>query len=182
MAKHYDHINKRIEKFIGEQKIFFVATAAAEGRINLSPKGMDSFRILDRNRIVWLNLTGSGNETAAHLHEDGRITIMFCSFAGSPMILRLYGTGKVIHPRHPDWEQHLSLFPDLAGARQILDVSVELVQTSCGMSIPLFDFRSERLELDEWARKKGKEGIKGYWKEKNEISIDGIPTRIQEGY
>ena len=182
MAKQYDHINKRIQKFIGEQKIFFVATATPESRINLSPKGMDSFRVIDQNKVYWLNLTGSGNETAAHLDADGRITIMFCSFQGAPMILRLYGKGKVINPNDQNWSEALSHFPKMAGTRQILDIDIEMVQTSCGMSIPYFEFKEERLQLDDWAKNKGEEGIKSYWKEKNEVSIDGIPTKIQEGY
>lgn len=180
--KLYDHINSRIQKFIEGQKIFFVATAAQGSRINLSPKGMDTFRVLDKKRVVWLNLTGSGNETAAHLSADGRITVMFCSFEGPPMILRIYGKGRIIHPKHEDWVEGIRLFPDLAGKRQLIDIEVESVQTSCGMSIPLFDFKSERRELDDWARKKGEEGIKEYWKEKNEKSIDGLPTGIRENF
>ncbi|MGB5322216.1 pyridoxamine 5'-phosphate oxidase family protein [Lutimonas sp.] len=180
--KLYDHITKRIEKFIAAQKIFFVATAADHGRINLSPKGMDSFRVIDKNKVLWLNLTGSGNETAAHLNVNGRITIMFCSFEGAPMILRLYGKGSVINPNDDNWADAVANFPVLAGTRQIIDIDIETVQTSCGMSIPYFDFKEERLELDNWAKQKGKEGLKDYWKEKNEVSIDGIPTKIQEGY
>lgn len=182
MAKQYDHINKRIEKFIGEQKIFFVATATPDSRINLSPKGMDTFKVMDQNRVYWLNLTGSGNETAAHLDADGRITIMFCSFEGAPMILRLYGKGKVINPNDKNWSEALSQFQPMAGTRQIFDIEIEMVQTSCGMSIPYFEFKEERLQLDDWAKNKGEEGIKAYWKEKNELSIDGLPTKIQEGY
>ena len=182
MAKYYDHINKRISKFIAVQKIFFVATATNDSRINLSPKGMDSFRVIDEKRVLWLNLTGSGNETAAHLHADGRITIMFCAFEGAPMILRLYGKGKVINPNDEQWSSVVDLFPKQAGTRQIIDITIELVQTSCGMSIPYFDFKEERLQLDDWAKGKGEEGIKAYWKEKNEQSIDGIPTKIEEGY
>jgi len=180
--KLYDHINKRIEKFITAQKIFFVATAANHGRINLSPKGMDSFRVIDKNKVHWLNLTGSGNETAAHLGVDGRITIMFCSFEGAPMILRIYGKGTVINPNDDNWSEAVGNFPVLAGTRQIIEITIDTVQTSCGMSIPHFDFKGERLELDEWAKSKGEEGIKAYWKEKNEVSIDGIPTKIEEGY
>ena len=182
MAKQYDHINARIRKFIEAQKVFFVATATAESRINLSPKGMDTFRVLDEKRAIWLNLTGSGNETAAHLEADGRITIMFCAFEGAPMILRLYGTGKVIHPGHENWEKLLGNFPDLAGKRQIIDIAIEMVQTSCGMSIPLMEFQDERRELDDWARGRGEEGIKEYWKEKNEQSIDGLPTGIEKNF
>lgn len=182
MANQSDHISKRIQKFIKKQKIFFVATATKESRINLSPKGMDSFRVLDEKKVLWLNLTGSGNETAAHLNENGRITIMFCSFEGAPNILRLYGKGTVIHPKHEDWSESIQMFPKLAGTRQIISIDIEMVQTSCGMSIPYFEFKEERLQLDQWAEKKGEDGIKDYWKEKNEISIDGIPTKIQEGY
>ena len=180
--KLYDHINQRIEKFIAAQKIFFVATATDQSRINLSPKGMDSFRVVDKNKVLWLNLTGSGNETAAHLDVDGRITIMFCAFEGAPMILRLYGKGKVINPNDEHWASAVDQFPKQAGTRQIIEIDIEMVQTSCGMSIPYFDFKEERLQLDDWAKNKGEEGIKEYWKEKNELSIDGIPTKIQEGY
>ena len=180
--KLYDHINKRIEKFIAAQKIFFVASATDQSRINLSPKGMDSFRVLNKNKVHWLNLTGSGNETAAHMSADGRITIMFCAFEGAPMILRLYGKGKVINPNDENWSEAVSNFPTLAGTRQIIEIDIEMVQTSCGMSIPYFDFKEERLQLDDWAKQKGEEGLKDYWKEKNEVSIDGIPTKIQEGY
>jgi len=182
MANQSDHISKRIQKFIANQKIFFVATAANNSRINLSPKGMDSFRVIDEKKVLWLNLTGSCNETAAHLGVDGRITIMFCAFEGAPMILRLYGTGKVINPNDKDWSASIKLFPQLAGTRQIISIDIDMVQSSCGMSIPYFDFKEERLQLDEWAEKKGTEGIKEYWKEKNEVSIDGIPTKIQDGY
>jgi hypothetical protein len=142
---------------------------------------MDTFRVLDEKRVSWLNLTGSGNETAAHLVADGRITVMFCSFEGPPMILRIYGKGTIIHPRHELWAERIPLFPDLAGKRQIVEIEVELVQTSCGMSIPYYSFKGERRELDDWAREKGEEGIKDYWKEKNEKSIDGLPTGIGAG-
>lgn len=182
MAKKYDHINKRIQKFIEQQKIFFVATATNSSHINLSPKGMDSFRVVDERTVQWLNLTGSGNETAAHLGVDGRITVMFCAFEGAPMILRLYGKGRVINPNDKDWAASIARFPKLAGTRQIIDIDLDLVMTSCGMSIPCFDFKEERRELDDWAIQKGEAGIKNYWKEKNELSIDGIPTHIQEGY
>ncbi len=178
MAKQYQEINSRIEKFINHQKIFFVATATKDSRINLSPKGMDTFRILNKKRILWLNLTGSGNETSAHIQDDGRITIMFCAFEGAPMILRLYGQGKVIHPRDLEWKELNSHFPNLAGARQIFDIDIDMVQTSCGMSIPYFDYQKERLQLDNWAKEKGEEGISDYWTEKNQESIDGLPTNI----
>ncbi len=180
MAKQYDHINDRIKKFIRAQNIFFVATASSESRINLSPKGMDTFRVINDHKVLWLNLTGSGNETAAHLDSDGRITIMFCAFEGAPMILRLYGKGKIIQPKDENWNSVNQNFPDLAGTRQIFDIEIDLVQTSCGMSVPFFDYKEERNQLNDWAVKKGEEGIKDYWIEKNEYSIDGIPTHIKD--
>ena len=178
MAKFYNKITSRIQKFIEAQKIFFVATAPNDGRINLSPKGMDSFRVIEENRVLWLSVTGSGNETAAHLLENGRITIMFCSFEGAPNILRLYGTGKEVKEGDETWDELISLFPETPGTRQIFDIHVETVQTSCGMSIPFFDYKGERRELNDWAAEKGKEGIKEYWREKNQSSIDGLPTDI----
>jgi len=178
MAKFYDKITPRLQRFIETQKIFFVATAPVEGRINLSPKGMDSFRVYDENRVLWLNVTGSGNETAAHLLENERITMMMCSFEGAPNILRLYGKGKEIKEGDANWEELIALFPETPGTRQIFDIHIESAQTSCGMSIPFFEYKGEREELNEWAAKKGKEGITEYWKEKNQTSIDGLPTHI----
>jgi hypothetical protein len=178
MAQKFDEITDHLAKFIGQQKIFFVATAAADGRINLSPKGMGTLRILGPNRVAWLNLTGSGNETAAHLLENKRMTLMFCAFEGRPLILRLYGQARTVHPRDADWNNLATLFPPIAGARQVIDLNVDLVQTSCGMGVPLFDFRGEREQLGQWAEKKGPEGIEQYWRDKNQVSIDGKPTRI----
>lgn len=178
MAKQFDSIDDRLSDFIGAQKLFFVATAGAEGRVNLSPKGMDSLRVVSPNRVVWLNLTGSGNETAAHLIENGRITLMFCAFEGPPNILRLYGRGKVIHPRDAGWSENLARFPVSPGARQIIDVEVELVQTSCGYAVPLFDYRGDRDILTKWAEKKGEAAIQQYWEDKNSLSLDGRPTHI----
>ena len=178
MSKFYTKISSRLQKFIEAQKIFFVATAPNLGRINLSPKGMDSFRVLNENRVLWLNVTGSGNETAAHLLENNRITIMFCSFEKAPNILRLYGTGKEIKEGDKEWEELISLFPETPGTRQIFDIKVESAQTSCGMSIPYFEYKGEREDLNNWAVGKGKEGIKKYWQEKNLTSIDGLPTEI----
>ncbi|MCW8826128.1 MAG: pyridoxamine 5'-phosphate oxidase family protein, partial [Gammaproteobacteria bacterium] len=132
MAQRFDEISENLQQFIEKQKIFFVATAAADGRVNLSPKGMDSLRVLDKNRVLWLNVTGSGNETAAHLLENSRMTLMFCAFEDKPLILRLYGEARAIHSGDDDWQQNLSLFAPLPGARQIYELSVDLVQTSCG--------------------------------------------------
>lgn len=180
MGKRLDQIRPDHQEFIEKQKVFFVATAMPSGRVNLSPKGMDSFRVLGPNRVMWLNLTGSGNETAAHLRESDRITVMFCAFEGKPLILRLYGHAQVYHINDPQWEKYASLFPEMTGARQLVDIEVDLVQTSCGMSIPLMDFVEERSMLDTWADKKGIEGIREYWQEKNTVSLDGHPTGIPQ--
>lgn len=178
MAKIYPSLTKRLQTFIENQKIFFVATAPEEGRINLSPKGMDSIRVLDSNRIAWLNVTGSGNETAAHLLENPRITLMFCAFEGAPNILRIYGKAKAIYPKDEQWEKLEPLFPKIPGARQIFDIEIESAQTSCGMSIPFYEYVGEREQLIDWANEKGEEGIKTYWKERNTTSIDGNPTGL----
>lgn len=178
MAKFYTKLTSRLKDFIANQKIFFVATAPNKGRINLSPKGMDSFRVLNENKVAWLNVTGSGNETAAHLLENKRITIMFCSFEGAPNILRLYGKGKEIKETDTSWKDYIHLFPETPGTRQIFIITIDSAQTSCGMSIPFFDYKGERNELNDWAAAKGKEGIQHYWEEKNQTSIDGLPTYI----
>jgi hypothetical protein len=178
MAQRYTEISDKQTGFIQQQKIFFVATAACDGRINLSPKGMDTLRVLGSNRVVWLNLTGSGNETAAHLLECDRMTIMFCAFEGEPVILSLYGHARVFHPRDSAWSELIGLFPLQAGARQVIDFSIDLVQTSCGMAVPFFEFKDEREQLKQWAERKGDDGIKQYWKLKNQESLDGKPTKI----
>jgi len=178
MSQKYTEISDKIKIFIEQQKIFFVSTAPADGRINLSPKGMDSLRVLGQNRVAWLNVTGSGNETAAHVQENGRMTLMFTAFEGNPLILRLYGSAKAIHKKDPEWEELSQHFPVLPGARQIFDLSIEMAQTSCGMSVPLYDYVEEREMLNQWASKKGDEGIKEYWQEKNQRSIDGKETHI----
>ena len=178
MAKLYKHISPKLQEFIEDQKIFFVATATADSRINLSPKGMDSLRVLDPNRIAWLNVTGSGNETAAHVQENPRMTLMFTAFEDNPIILRLYGTARAIHKDDPEWELLFPLFTPLPGARQIFDLTVNLVQTSCGMAVPIYDYVGEREQLNAWATKKGAEGVEAYWKETNHTSLDGKPTRF----
>ncbi|WBX73737.1 pyridoxamine 5'-phosphate oxidase family protein [Tenacibaculum pacificus] len=179
MGKLNDKITSRVQKFIEAQKVFFVATAPKNGRINLSPKGMDSFRVLSPNRVTWLSVTGSGNETSAHLLVDNRITIMFCAFEGAPNILRLYGTAKEILPKDAEWNELISLFPKLAGTRQIFDVTVETTQNSCGMSIPFYEYKEERNELSNWADEIGQSGIKDYWNKKNKVSIDGLKTKLK---
>ena len=178
MGKKFSRLEPGHQTFIIGQKVFFVATATPEGRINLSPKGIDTLRVMDENRVLWLNLTGSGNETAAHLLEDGRMTLMFCAFEGSPMILRLYGEARIIHPWQAEWESLAKEFPSLPGARQIIDMKVDLVHSSCGMGVPLFDYIGERDLLLNWAEKKGEDGVRAYQIKKNSLSLDGKPTGI----
>jgi len=178
MATQYPEISDNIKNFILKQKIFFVATATTDSHINLSPKGMDSLKVINNNRVAWLNVTGSGNETAAHVQDSPRMTIMFTAFEGSPMILRLYGDARVIHPGDSDWDELYSRFNPLPGARQIFDLKVDLVQTSCGMGVPYFDYVEDRELLNDWAIKRGEDKIKQYWLEKNQLSIDGIETHI----
>jgi hypothetical protein len=178
MGKKLSALTDTLIEFIDKQPLFFVATAAADGRVNLSPKGLDSLRVIDDRRLLWLNLTGSGNETAAHVRENPRMTLMFCAFEGSPLILRVYGTARVIHRHDAGWDAAFALFEPIPGARQIFDLSVDLVHTSCGMGVPLLNYAGQRNQLEEWARKKGEDGIEAYWKEKNRISLDGKPTGI----
>lgn len=178
MGKKLPELTSELSQFIQEQKIFFVGTAATEGSVNVSPKGMDSLRVLSPNKVVWLNLTGSGNETAAHLLKNNRMTLMFCSFEGKPLILRLYGTANIYHPRDKEFQSSINLFSEIAGARQIIEMEVDLVQTSCGFAVPFMDFKEERSTLKTWAKKQGTDRIEDYWKEKNTKSIDGFETKI----
>jgi hypothetical protein len=180
MGQKLTEITDKLVEFIENQKIFFVGTATADSKVNISPKGMDSLRVLGKNRVIWLNVTGSGNETAAHVQEHPRMTIMFAAFDGTPLILRLYGVAKVIHKNDPQWSELFPLFTPLPGARQIFDLKVELVQTSCGMAVPLFDQLGDRELLKDWASKKGDAGLQDYWSEKNQLSLDGKPTNIVE--
>lgn len=173
-------ISPDIKEFIEQQKVFFVGTAAQEGTVNVSPKGTDSFRVIDAHKIVWLNLTGSGNETAAHLLKNDRMTILFCAFEGKPLILRLYGKAVIFHPRDEAFHTYSKLFPAHVGARQIIEMQVELVQTSCGFGVPLMEYKEERSLLTLWAEKQGAEKIEAYWKAKNTQSIDGFETNIME--
>jgi hypothetical protein len=177
MAKFYPRLDDGLQKFIGEQKMFFTATAPAAGRINLSPKGMDTFRCLDGGRrVAYLDLTGSGNETAAHLSENGRMTVMFCSFSEQPLILRIYGRGRVVRPGDGEWARLRPHFPALPGERQIVLLEVESAQTSCGFAVPVYELKEERRRLVEWGLSKGEEGLRDYRREKNRVSIDGRPV------
>ncbi len=178
MGKRYPSLQPDQIAFIGEQHLYFVASAAPGSRVNLSPKGMDSLRILSPARLVWLNLTGSGNETAAHLAVDPRITLMWCSFTTRPLILRAYGSARAIHRNDPDWPALGAHLPDQPGARQIFDVSIDLVQSSCGFAVPFMDYREDRPVLKTWAEEKGADGLHTYWDTRNSVSIDGLPTGI----
>ena len=165
-------------EFIRAQKIYFTGTATADSRINVSPKGMDSLRVLDPERIAWLNVTGSGNETSAHVQADARMTVMFCAFEGPPMILRLYGRARVIHLNDPEWAAFYAQFKPLPGARQIFELAITHVQRSCGMGVPLMEYQGERGAIEAWAERKGDAGLQEYWALKNQTSIDGLPTGI----
>jgi hypothetical protein len=178
MGEKYERLSERLIEFIEKQQLYFVGTATARSRVNISPKGMDSLRVLDEKRVIWLNLTGSSNESSAHVQENPRMTIMFAAFEGRPMILRLYGQARVVHQNDPDWSDLYSHFPPLPGARQIFDLSIELVQTSCGMAVPLFEYAEDRRQLSNWANKKGESRIREYWEAKNQLSLDGQPTHI----
>jgi hypothetical protein len=178
MADRFDALTEAHQEFIAAQKIFFVGTAARDGRVNVSPKGQDSLQVLGPREILWLNLTGSGNETAAHLLDSNRITLMWCAFEGPPLILRVYGTAQTVHPRDPGWAECARRIPTLPGARQYFRIAVDLVQTSCGYAVPLLDYREERTALTRWAEKRGDAGIAEYWAEKNQLSLDGAPTGI----
>lgn len=178
MAKFYDHLEPQQIEFIETQKVFFTGTAAQDGRVNVSPKGCDSIRVLSPNKIAWLNLTGSGNETAAHLRLVNRITLMFCAFEGKPLILRVYGSAKTIHQQDPEWSDYMAHFKELPGSRNIFVVDIDSVQTSCGFAVPYMDYKEDREILNDWAAKKSDDEIKAYWTEKNTQSIDGHPTGI----
>lgn len=179
MAKLYAQLEPLLRDMIARQKLFFTATAPDCGRVNVSPKGADTLRILDDRTVAYLDLTGSGNETAAHVRENARLTLMFCSFEEKPLILRLYGRGEVISRTHADWESLLSLFPThLPGIRQIIRLHIESAQTSCGYAVPLFEYQGERETYFRWANNKGEDGVDAYQSEKNRKSIDGLPTGL----
>ncbi|GAA4004584.1 pyridoxamine 5'-phosphate oxidase family protein [Deinococcus rubellus] len=180
MAKRLSAISPQLQAFIEQQLVFFVGTAAPDGRVNISPKGLDSLRVLGPNEVAWLSVTGSGNETAAHLHQSPRMTLMFCAFTGAPLILRLYGQARMVQPGDAGWAHAAALFPALPGARQVYLLDIDLVQTSCGMAVPLMDFQAERSELNTWTAAKSPDALHAYQLEKNALSIDGFPTGLPE--
>jgi hypothetical protein len=173
-------LNPTLTSFIERQPVFFVATADVTGRVNVSPKGMDTLRVQSPTSIRWLNLSGSGNETAAHVRATGRMTLMFCAFEGPAMILRTYGLARVLHPRDVEWDEAIQAFPDMAGSRQIFDLQIDLVQTSCGTGVPLMKFEKSRGEdeLLPYYDELGSDGVKDYWARKNTVTIDDRPTGI----
>lgn len=184
MAKDFSSINQHHRDFIARQHMFFTASAAAGTRINLSPRSTDMLRVIGDNCVVYLDRTGSGNETAAHILADGRLTIMFCAVEGPPQILRLYGRGRVIRRGGGEYGKLLATeFGDTEplGARQMIRLDFDLVKTSCGYGVPLFDYQEERETMDKWALAKGEDGIEAYWREKNVVSMDGLPTGMGEG-
>ncbi len=179
MGSVTDRIEDRHRTFVRGQKLFFVATAPSgpHGHVNLSPKGLDSFRLLDAQRIAWLDFVGSGAETLAHLRENGRVCVMFCAFDGAPGILRLHGQGRVVEPQDAEFAALRAVFPAEPGAavRAILCATVHRVAESCGYGVPQFDFRGERDQMANWCRRKGVDGVREYQRQKNARSLDGLP-------
>ncbi|MEM9954888.1 MAG: pyridoxamine 5'-phosphate oxidase family protein [Chloroflexota bacterium] len=184
MAKQFENITPEFQQWIEQQHLFFVASAplSAEGHVNLSPKGHDCLRILDDKTVAYLDMTGSGNETSAHIAENGRITLMWCAFEGAPRILRLYGRGEVVLPESERWQDLYPLFDPLEGARQIIVNHVDIVQTSCGYAVPFMDYKEERLTLKKYAENKGEDGMHAYRQEKNMQSLDGLRTPLADYY
>jgi hypothetical protein len=182
MAKIHPMITEELKAFISRQHIFFVGSAplSGEGHVNLSPKGLDSFRVLSPNQVAYLDIISSGNETSAHLLENGRITFMFCAFDGPPNILRLYGKGRSVLPGQPDWQEmaaHFTLYPS---TRQIIVADISRVQTSCGYGVPLYDYSGERDLHFKWAKALGPAGLEQYKQENSMVSLDGLPTALGE--
>jgi len=177
MGRILDHIDDATVRWIEAQHVFFVGTAPSDrGRVNLSPKGLDSFRVIDPKQVAYLDLTGSGAETIAHVRDNGRITFMFCAFEGPPRILRLYGSGAVHQPGDKRFGELSPLFPERRGVRSIITTTIERMQDSCGYSVPTMEFTGDRTRLDAWVEKRSDADIAAYWAEKNATSIDGLPA------
>lgn len=177
MGRSFESITDAMREFIEEQPMFFVATAPSEGgRVNVSPKGYDSFRVLDSNRVCYLDLTGSGAETIAHLRDNGRITFMFCAFVGKPNVVRLYGSGRYVRPADSEFEELVAGFPNRSGCRAIVIVDIDRTSTSCGYSVPFMDFVEDRQRLEDSLSAKSNDELDGYRANKNTTSIDGLPA------
>ena len=176
MGKIHESITPQLSKWVEKQKLFFVSTAplSGDGLVNNSPKGLDSFRILDEHTVAYIDLVGSGVETIAHLKENGRITIMFCAFEGPPKILRFYGKGEVLERGTPDFAAMQHLFPGYMNARSIIKINVQRIQDACGYAVPILEFKQERDVLDKWAENKGTDGLEKYIRENNAESLDGL--------
>jgi hypothetical protein len=183
MGSAYLELDEDLQEFIAAQHVFFVGSAplSPEGHVNVSPKGLDSFRILSPREVAYLDLTGSGVETVAHLRENGRLTVMFCAFSGRPRILRLYGGGRAVEPHDADWEQYMRHFDPHPGARSIVVLAVERIADSCGYGVPCYEHVAPRTQLDAWVRSKGVRGIAEYQSKHNRRSIDGLPGIRQNG-
>ena len=177
MGKLFAELDDRNIQFIEAQKMYFVATAPSgdEGHVNLSPKGLTSFKVLDPLTVAYLDLVGSGIETTAHLRDNGRIVVMFCAFEGPPRILRLYGHGETIEPGDPDWDSLVGHFPTYQGVRSVIRIRLDRIADSCGYGVPLYRFEGERSQMIDWATRKGDDGIAKYKKKENRLSIDGLP-------
>lgn len=177
MGKVFVGLDADLCGFIARQHVFFVATAplAADGHVNLSPKGLDTFRVLGPTTVAYLDLTGSGVETIAHLRENGRVTVMFCAFDGRPRILRLYGRGRAVEPDDAEWGDVSAHFPELPGVRSVVVVEVERIADSCGYAVPRYEYAGDRTQLLDWAEKKGDDGLRKYQAQKNRTSLDGLP-------
>ncbi|MEH6346122.1 MAG: pyridoxamine 5'-phosphate oxidase family protein [Bermanella sp.] len=180
MGQQFSELSEQHTSFISEQKIYFVGTAAETGSVNVSPKGGDSLRVINSKEIAWLNLTGSGNESASHVLQSPRMTLMFCAFEGKPLILRAYGKARVLHQKDKKWAEYSALFPANIATRQIFVLDINMVQSSCGMSVPYFSYEDDRDNLAKWSEKQGPDGIEKYWVKKNQKSIDGFETEIVE--
>lgn len=183
MGKKTTELNKNYIDFIQQQKIFFVATAPTDTDqfVNCSPKGLDSLRVIDNKKIIWLNLTGSGNESATHVLENSRMTLMFCSFDERALVLRTYGKAKVYHYGSDKFNQYTELFGNLVGSRQIFELDIEMVQASCGFAVPYYEFKGERHQLTEWTENKSQKenGLKEYWFSRNNKTVNGENTNIE---
>jgi hypothetical protein len=180
MGKFFDAIQPPHQAFIEKQKMFFVASAplTSTGHVNVSPKGIDSFKVLSAHKVAYMDIIGSGNETSAHILENGRITFMFCAFDGPPNILRLYGKGYTVLPGDEEWPDLAKHFDILMATRQIIVADVYQVQTSCGFSVPYYSYEGERDQAYKWAANKGPDGLEEYKKQKNLVSLDGLPTAL----
>jgi hypothetical protein len=176
MGKIYESIDEKLEAWLSAQKVFFVATAplSQEGHVNCSPKDGESFRVIDEHTVVYLDMTGSGVETIAHVKENGRIVLMFCAFTGSPKILRLHGRGEIIEPRNPAFEQFRAIFPSMIGIRSFIKVHLDRISDSCGYGVPLYEFRGQRTQLEAWAEHKGEDFLVEYRTQYNSRSIDQL--------